>query len=298
MKKVFLCEYIHPEAKKTLENQMEIIKDISLLPEADAVISRNLSINRNFLEKADKLKVVGIHGTGTDHVDFAETEKRGIEVFNVPGLNADSVAELIVALALDVSRKITRSAAMIQKSGSQSGNMLLLQGHELSGKTIGLIGAGTIALKAAKIFREGFGCRILGWSRSLTEERAGKLFFTFADSPLKVIREADIIVMGLALNKDTKLFIGEKELRQAKPGSIFINTARGGLVDEKALFRALTEGWIMGAASDVFEEEPVTCQNPLTALPNFVATPHIGANTEEALYRVGMAVAEGILDRL
>lgn len=298
-KKVFLAEYIHPEARRLLEQHVNIINQISQIGDADAIINRNqVKVTKELLDMAVNLKVIGVHGTGLDAVDVVEAKKRGIDVFSTPGLNARSVAELNVALALNLSRNISASERMIRSGKAVSHKKDGFSGHEISGKIFGLIGVGNIAKQTAAMLINGFGVKVIGWSRSFTEEDAKTLGIGYCESKEEVLEKADIIIMGLALNSDTCHIIGEEQLRRCKTSSLLINTARGKLIDEQALFKALTNGWISGAASDVFENEPVTVSNPLVQLDNFLAVPHLGGNTEEALYRVGMEVVRGTLKRL
>ena len=139
-----------------------------------------------------------------------------------------------------------------------------------------------------------------GWSRNLTKEKAAELGMDYADSIMEAVKQADFVVLGMALTEETRGIIGAKELAGMKKGAILINTARGALIDEHALLKALSEGTageeshLSAAGLDVLAEEPLTMEHPFYKLPNVVLTPHVGANTEEALYRVGMACVEGI----
>ena len=300
--KTFLCEYIHPEARRELETFSEIVSDWERLPECDALINRNLQLTGEILETAKKMKVIAVHGTGMDGVDLETAKKLGIRVFNTPYRNAASVAELNIALMLMAARKVSRIQKHLQADDSFAEPAVVsgLQGIELGGKTVAFLGIGEIAKKTIKICKCGFDMHCIGWSRSLTVERAAELGIQYADSIITAVKNADFVVLGMALNKETRGIIAEKELAAVKPGAILINTARGALVDETALLKALTvrdkEGKTKLAAAglDVVAEEPITSNHPLYKLPNVVLTPHIGANTEEALYRLGMACVEGI----
>jgi len=163
---------------------------------------------------------------------------------------------------------------------------------------------GEIAKKTIKICKNGFEMRCIGWSRSLTKEKAEALGIGYAGSIMDAVNHADFVVLGMALNEETRGMIGEKELAAMKQGAILINTARGALIDENALVTALSssgqdrEPHLLAAGLDVIAEEPITKEHPLYRLSNVVLTPHIGANTEEALYRVGMACVDGIFEQL
>ena len=304
--KTFLCEYIHPEARRVLASFSEIISDLERLSECDAAINRNLQMTREFLEAANDMKVIAVHGTGMDGVDLEAAKELGIQVFNTPYRNAASVAELNIALMLMAARKATLIQKNMTEGASFSDPAVVsgLQGRELGGKTVAFLGVGEIAKKTIRICKNGFDMHCIGWSRSLTKEKAGELGIEYAGSIEDAVKHADFAVLGMALNEETKGMIGEKELMAMKQGAILINTARGALVDEAALLKALTPGkagnypHLSAAGLDVVAEEPVTREHPLYRLSNVILTPHIGANTEEALYRVGMACVEGIRERI
>ncbi len=335
--KVFLCETIHDKAVELLKANGELVSDWNRIGEVDALITRAIKVGPAEMDRMPNLKVVAVHGTGTDDVDLAEAKKRGIRVVYAPHLNANAVAELSVGLMLAVCRKIVEARKLIErfdrnvgpgKDGSKkeccdkdvfgnayygkdgSGNYVksdrerqeeaqaLLRGSELRGKTCGLIGFGAIATKVADIVRLGFGMDVAAYSPSLTEERAAEHGCRRAASAEEVLSVADVVCLCLPLTEKSRGLISAERLVLMKEGAILINTSRGPLVDESALYEALKSGKLGGAASDVFCEGFPKAGNPLLELPNFVATPHIGANTEDALYVVGMACAEQILDVL
>lgn len=294
-KKIFLCEYIHPEAYELLKAYAEIIRDWERLPEADGLINRNLQIDRETMQRAEKLRVIGIHGTGTDGVDMEAAEELGIKVFSVPHRNSQSVAEMNVALMLVLGRKMFMADRMVRRG---SLNFSTLQGTEFFGKTLGLIGIGDISRRTAKICKDGFGMRIIGWSRHMETDEMKGLGIERQESMDEIFERADVIMPGLDLTEETRHLIGKAQFEKMKPGAVLINTSRGAILDEAALYEALSIGKISGAACDVFSEEPVTVENPLLHLDNFIATPHLGANTEDALKNVGMAVVREMLEQL
>lgn len=303
--KTFLCEYIHPAARQALEEFSEIISDWERLTECDAIINRNLQLTGEVLEKATNLKVIAVHGTGMDGVDLDAAKKQGIYVFNTPYRNAASVAELNIALMLMAARKVTQIQNNIAEGKSFADPFVMsgLQGMELGGKTVAFLGVGEIAKKTISICKNGFAMRCIGWSRSLTKKKAEELGIEYAGSIIEAVKNADFVILGMALNEETRGIIGEKEFYAMKQGSILINTARGALVEEKVLLEILkkaVEGkvnTVAAAGLDVVAEEPITKEHSLYRLPNVVLTPHMGANTEEALYRVGMACVEGIKEK-
>lgn len=309
--KTFLCEYIHPAARAALESFSEIVSDWKRLSECDAAINRNLQMTREFLESAKNMKVIAIHGTGTDGVDMEAAKERGVKVFNTPYRNAASVAELNIALMLMAARKVSQVQKDIEEGNSFADPAVVsgLQGVELGEKTVAFLGVGEIAKRTIKICKHGFEMKCIGWSRSLTKEKAEELGIGYAGSITEAVKDADFVVLGMALNEETRGMFGETEVNAMKPGAILINTARGALVDEHALLEGLKNGlvkfgettenrkpYLAAAGLDVITNEPVTKEHPLYQLPNVVLTPHIGANTDEALYRVGMACVDGIRD--
>ncbi len=298
--KTFLCEYIHDEARKELENFSEIVEDWEKFSECDAVINRNLKLTREVLSRAKHLKVIAVHGTGLDGVDLETAEEFGIQVFSTPYKNATSVAELNIALMLMTARKVSVISKQLQEGSSfnKASTMAQVQGMELFGKRVAFLGVGEIAKKTIFICQHGFSMQCVGWSRSLTKEKADSLGIEFASSRLEAIKGADFVVLGMALTEETKGIFGKEEIEGMKQGAILINTTRGAVIQEDILYQALQEGKIGGAGLDVLVQEPFSIEHPFYQLQNVVITPHIGANTEDALYRVGMACVKGISERL
>ena len=307
--KVFLCEPIHPAAYRLLEQNAEIIADRARMSEADALISRMIPVGRSEMDLMPDLKVIAVHGTGTDGIDLSEAKKRSIQVVYAPHMNANSVAELNVTLLLSVMRKtvyarrlIERRAAAVDAASArrQAADAASIQrelrGHELKGKTAGFIGFGAIGGRTAEILHCGFGMDCIAWSPSLTPERAGQHFSRCAASAEEVIRTADAVFLALPMTNATRGFMDRDKLYQMKQGAVLINTSRAGLVDEEALREVLESGHLGGAVTDVLAQEIPDPDHPLLKFPGFVVTPHIGANTDEALYEVGMCCVRQILD--
>lgn len=292
--KVFLCEKIHPDALALIMTRAEVIGDAARMGEAEAIITRNLRLDAKALAPLDRLRIVAVHGAGTDGIDLEFCKKRGIYVFRTPHENADSVAELIVAMALSLLRKLHLADRMVISGAVRESAPAYLIGSELAGKTVGLIGVGDIARRAARIMRDGFRANIIGYSPSLTSARAAQLGIERCADMREVLERSDIISLGTSLTPQTENLIGAPELALMKPSAILINTSRGAVVDEKALYAALASGTIAAAAADVFRSEPPGPDHPLIGLDNFMALPHIGANTDEALRRVGIKLAKDL----
>ena len=291
--KVFLCESLHPAALELLKSRAEVIGSWDRIGEADAIINRNLQLPREVLEKAPHLRVIAIHGTGCDGVDMDYCNAHGITVLYVPFMNADSVAELIVTLSLALLRKIAYADRLVTSGAPIPNAPKCLFGNELGGKTFGLIGCGDIARRVARILIGGFRCRVIGYDPFFSPgaAEAGIEQFSSIDA---VLEQADLFSISVHLTKDTANFINAERLAHCKPGALLINTSRGGIVDEKALYDALMSHRLGGAACDVWLHEPPTVENPLVGLTNVIATPHLGANTDEALRRVGVRMVEDI----
>ena len=291
--KVFLCESLHPAALELLKSRAEVIGSWDRIGEADVIINRNLQLPREVLEKAPQLRVIAIHGTGCDGVDMDYCNAHSITVLYVPFMNADSVAELIVTLSLALLRKIAYADRLVTSGAPIPNAPECLFGNELGGKTFGLIGCGDIARRVARILIGGFRCRVIGYDPFFSPRaaEAGIEQFPSIDT---VLEQANLFSISVHLTKDTANFINAERLAHCKPGALLINTSRGGIVDEKALYDALMSHRLGGAACDVWLHEPPTVENPLVGLTNVIATPHLGANTDEALRRVGVRMVEDI----
>lgn len=295
-KKVFLSEDLHHEAYELLAKNFQIINDFNNIQEVEAIITRNLKIDKAVIDDCVNLKVVAIHGTGYDHVDVKYLKQKGISVFHVPGENALSVAELVVGCILNLSRNLYEADRLLHQGMTLKPGTGQLMGMEISHKVFGMIGCGHIARMTADILRQGFGMKIIAYSPSFDEKKAKMWQIENCQSPEEVFAKADIVSIHCSLNDQTRHMIDYKMLCHAKKDCLLINTARGAILKEDDLYRALKEGVIKAAACDVFSHEPVDIHHPLLTLNNFLATPHIGATTEEALKRVGMKTVEGIIN--
>lgn len=281
---VYLVEYIHIKAYEKLEEIANITSNIEI---ADIAINRNINMDMKFLSNAKCLKLIIVHGTGMDSVDLSYAKSKGIKVVNTPHLNALSVAELNVSLLLQAARKINACNKEIEK---QIIDYSLLRGNEISNKTVGFIGLGNIAIKTANILHNGFNMNVIAYNRS-----DKNIDFIKQYNLDYVLKNSDFIILGLALNDETKYIINKESLSKINPNAYLINTCRGALVNEYDLLMALKTRKIKGYASDVFENDPIRKSHPLLN-ENVIGLPHIAANTDEALYRVGMACVEHILN--
>jgi len=239
-------------------------------------IRSSIRFDEATLAACKNLKLLSLWGTGTDHVDLDAAQKLGITVTNTPGVSAIAMAEHTLALMLALARDIPRIDSKTRRGGWPRGFVT-----QLHGKTIGVIGLGAIGQQVARIAR-GIGMKVIAWTRHANILVAQELDIELV--PLDdLYRRADVVSVHIRQTPETEGFIGERELSLMKPSALFINTARGKIVDEAAMITALEKGSIAGAALDVFCAEPLPEDDPLTRAPNIVMTPHSGGVTKEAL---------------
>ncbi len=266
---------------------------LKIMPEIEVLIVRSATkVTADIIEAGTKLKIIGRAGTGLDNIDVKAAEAKGIKVINTPGANSISVAELTIGLMIACSRHIARGTIDL-KNGKWTKKEL--EGHELFGRTVGIIGFGNIGREVAKRLIA-FDMKILAYDPFVKE----------TDMNVKIVdldtlyRESDYITIHVPLTPETKNLINKETISKMKDGVIIINAARGGIIDEAALYEALVSGKVYAAGLDVFEVEPPTdeLRQKLLALPNVVATPHIGASTFEAQERVGMLLVERLIKEI
>ncbi len=296
--KVYLNEYIHPKAEALLKSKAEVCSSLEDLPKVDAIILRNIPVTAEMMDKAPNLKVIGKHGVGVNTIDLNAAKERGITVLNTPTTNADSVAEMIVALILSAARKIPRADRGCRNSEYSSIAPRQLTGVEISGKVFGQIGMGNIGTRAARMLRNGFGMKTIGYDIFMSEETARSRGFEKVDTIEELVSRSDVINVNVGLTESTVDLISGKLFDIMKPGAILINTARGAIVNEDDLYDALSAGKLFAAACDVFVKEPANAATKLLELDNFIATPHLGGSTQESLERTGMEVVEEVLSVL
>jgi D-3-phosphoglycerate dehydrogenase len=256
----------------------------------DAVLVRSATkITRESLARANGLKVIGRAGVGVDTIDVDAATERGVAVLTAPAGNTSSAAELTLALTLALARRVP-AADRSMKAGQWDRKSF--SGSELYGKTLGLVGAGRIGGEVAKRARA-FGMHVVAYDPFLIAERAEALGVERAELD-DVLRRADVVSLHVPLTEATTGLLGDRELALMKPSAFIVNAARGGVVREDALVRALTEGRIAAAALDVYEQEPLPADHPLRSLDNVVLTPHLGASTVEAQQNVALEIAEAV----
>jgi D-3-phosphoglycerate dehydrogenase len=263
------------------------------LADADALLVRSATkVTRDLLNAAPRLRIVGRAGTGVDNIDMTAASGRGILVVNAPGANSISVAEEAVALMLSLARKVP-AADQAMKNGKWEKKKFL--GSELRGKTLGIAGLGRIGQEVA-IRARSFGMKIIAHDPYLSKEIASSLGVELLTLD-ELCQRADYLSLHLPSTPETKHLFNDERFAKVKPGIRIINTARGELIDEAALKRALESGSVGGAGLDVFEKEPPADWS-LAQMPSVVATPHIAASTEEAQELVGLDTAAAVRDFL
>jgi D-3-phosphoglycerate dehydrogenase len=273
--------------RKTGLSEAELIE---IIGEYDALLVRSQTkVTSAIIEAGKKLKAIGRAGVGVDNIDLAAATNAGVVVVNAPDGNTISTAEHTFAMIMALARRIPPA---YKKLVEGEWDRKSFTGVELNKKVLGIVGLGRIGAEVAKRAKA-FNMTVIAYDPFLTKERADKLgvkFGTLED----VIVEADFITVHTPLTKETKYIINTKQFEKMKDGVRIINCARGGIINEKALYEALVSGKVAGAALDVFEQEPPV-DNPLLKLPQVIVTPHLGASTVEAQENVAVDVSEEIL---
>jgi D-3-phosphoglycerate dehydrogenase len=264
---------------------------VAAVPGAAALIIRSATqVTADVLAAGTDLVAVGRAGIGLDNVDVDEATRRGVMVVNAPQSNIISAAEQTIAILLAQARN-TPQADRDLKAGAW--NRSKWEGVELYGKTLGVVGLGRVGVLVAQRMLS-FGMHLLAYDPYVSKERARQMGVSLVPTLEELMAEADFVTIHLPKNAETVGLFDAELLAQAKPGLRIINTARGGIIDEDALYAALTNGTIAGAALDVFTKEPTT-ESPLFGLDNVVVTPHLGASTVEAQDKAGDTIAEMVV---
>jgi len=301
--KILIAAPIHEKAIELLRsNGFEVVYKeypseeelIKLIADVDAVVVRSKPlITRRVIEAGRRLKLIARAGVGLDNIDLNAAAEHGVKVVNSPESVTQSVAELTIGLIISVYRKIAYSDRYMRMGKWVKKEA---EGLELYGKTLGIIGMGRIGRSVARIAYHGFNMKIIYHDVQRVDpvfEREVNARYVDLDT---LFREADIVSIHVPLTPETKHLVNEERLRLMKKTAILINTSRGEVVDTNALIKALKEGWIAGAGLDVYEEEPLPPDHPLTKLDNVVLTPHIGASTFEAQERAGIDIVNKIIE--
>jgi glyoxylate reductase len=278
-------EYAPPPKKVIIEKTANVDALVSLLSD---------KIDAEVFNAAPKLKIVSQLAVGFDNIDLSEATKRGIYVTNTPEVLTDTTADFAWALLMAIARRIVEADKYVRTGKWKVGwHPEMLQGRDVYGATMGIVGAGRIGYEVARRAR-GFKMKILFYD-VVPRPEIEKDFDAKKVELETLLREADFVSVHVPLMKETFHLINEEKLRLMKKTAYLINNSRGSVVDEKALYKALKEGWIAGAGLDVFEQEPTPVDNPLLRLDNVVVAPHISSASYETRSRMAEMVAENLV---
>jgi len=295
---VLLYEPIHAQALDLLSQRADVrmassLEEQDLLSTLDDVqgiiIRANGKVSRRLMEAAPKLKVVARHGVGIEAIDRQAAAELGITVVNTPEANVESVAEQCLGMMIVLAKRM-RMADLAIRGGDWEARYRLI-GNELLGKTLGLVGFGRIGQRLAAMCHQGLAMAVL-YHDVADYPEAEKSVGARKVELDRLLAESDFVSLHTPLVPGTRGLIGEAALRKMKPSAFLINTARGPIVDQAALVRALEQGWIAGAGLDVYDPEPLPADSPLLRMDNVVLSPHMAAHTDEALLRMAMVVTD------
>ena len=300
---VLICDQVNPILKEILEkNGLKVNYEPEITPEQLAekignyevvVVRSRTKIVKELVEKADKCQIIARVGVGLDNIDQDSAKAKNIKVINAVEGAITAVAELVVGLMLSMAREIPRADREIR-----NGNWIKkeLMGSELKGKYLGIVGLGNIGKRLGRIARA-LNMNIIGYDVVPIDEEFSKEVGLMKADLDTLLSSSDYVSLHVPLLDSTKHMINAEKLKTMKKTARIINTSRGGVIDEDALYNALKAGNLAGAALDVFETEPATGNN-LTSLPNFISTPHMGAQTKEAQSLAANVIAEKIIQIL
>ncbi|MDR0966256.1 MAG: hypothetical protein LBM75_07135 [Myxococcales bacterium] len=303
--KVLISDDLAPECAEIFKKGgIEVDTKVGLAPDAlkaiigdyDGLVVRSATkVTADLLSAAAKLKVIGRAGAGVDNIDVKAAMAKGAVVMNTPGGNSVAVAELTLAMMFGMARSLPQATAST-KAGKWEKKVFAAKGRELTAKTLGIVGFGKIGIELSKR-AQGLCMKVIAYDPFITAERAAEFGVDLVSFD-ELVARADYLSFHLPLNEQTKHMVDAAMIAKMKKGAYLINCARGGVVDEMALAKALHDGHLAGAALDVFEQEPADPANPLFQEPNFICTPHLGASSVEAQEKVGLQIAEQMVDFL
>ncbi|WP_028551514.1 phosphoglycerate dehydrogenase [Paenibacillus sp. UNC451MF] len=282
-------EYLEKHGIQLVNLPADITEEafIASIQDADAAIVAFNEISEKVLVNAPRLKLVCKHGVGVDNIDLKAAKDHKVWITNVPNANKHAVADFAFALMLSLARQIPLANELTKK-----GEWPRIFGSDVYNKTVGIIGLGSIGKEVARR-AGGFDMEILAYDPYPDHTFAEQHGVSFVSLD-ELLSRSDFVTLHIALTEETKHFIGADQLKLMKESAYLINAARGGIVEENALYEALTKGTIAGAALDVFEQEPLK-EHPLFALPNFISLPHIAGYTSGAVNTLGMTCVHNIV---
>ena len=299
--KIYVLDAFHLSGVEFAEKQAEVIRwddprAKNWHEDADGLMVRGKKIAAEDMARAKKLRVISKQGVGLDNIDLDAAKARGIAVCRTPGVNSEAVAEMALSLGLSVARRVTEFDRMTRADGKvQRANFL---GYESWQKTVGIVGMGNIGTLVARKWRGAFDAKIIGYDPYVPANRWSELPHKRAASLEEMLPQVDILSLHLPLTPESRNMIDAAMLALMKPTAVVVNTSRGGIVNETALYHAISSGQLFGAGFDVFETEPPTADHPLTTLPTFIATPHAAAGTVETQARSSVLTASQLFEAL
>jgi D-3-phosphoglycerate dehydrogenase len=298
---VVLAGAIHPDGQAQLLAEARVVVTeeltedaiVRVAQEAEGILFRSRPrVTRGLMAACPRLKVVGRHGVGLDIVDLDAATDLGIAVVHAPGSNSDAVAEHAFLLMLACAKNFVTNERLMRKAEWPKGGW---QGSwELRGKTLGIVGVGNIGRRVARI-GQAFGMRVLGYDKYVPPDEVRARGAEPVPDLHSLLRQADVVTCHTPLTAETRHMIDERAIAQMKEGVVFINTSRGPVQDERALFEALTRGKIRAAGLDVWEEEPPAADNPLLNLDRVVPTSHVAGVTDETRRAMALQVTAEML---
>jgi len=300
---VLICDQVNPILKEVLEkNGLKVTYESEITPEQVAekignfevvVVRSRTKMTRELIAKADKCKIIARVGIGLDNIDQEAAKEKNIRVINAVEGAITAVAELVIGLMISMAREIPRADREIR-----NGNWIKkeLMGSELKGKYLGIVGLGNIGKRLGRLARA-LNMNIIGYDVVPIDDEFSKEVGLMKADLDTLLSSADYVSFHVPLLDSTRHMINAEKLKMMKNTARIINTSRGGVIDEEALYNSLKDGSLAGAALDVFEVEPAT-ENKLITLPNFIATPHTGAQTKEAQLLAANIIAEKIIQIL
>jgi len=302
---IVVVDPIHKDGIEILQKHGKVIqlpasatlKDlVAVADKAEAFITRGfVKIPITVLKRANRLRVIGVHGAGVDHIDTDFAQKKGVRIIRTPVALTDTVAEFTVALMLSLLRKIPAADTAVRE-GHWDRKFSSLVGVDLKGKTVGIIGLGRIGSAVAKRLKA-FDVNLVYYKRVRDLQLEKQLGARYVKLK-QLLKLSDVISVHVPLTAQTFHMISREEFCLMKKGVYIVNTSRGAAIDEKALHEALASGRVSGAALDVFESEPLSSASPLVGLENVILSPHLAASSEEALKRMATTVAKEVIEAL
>jgi len=253
-------------------------------------------VDEALLERAPRLKIVSIMAVGYNNIDVEAATRRGIMVTHTPDVLTETTADLTFALLMATARRLLEASEYLRRGDWRTWSPMLLTGQDVFGSTLGIIGMGRIG-EALVRRAKGFGINVLYYNRTRKAETEEAYGIRYTDMD-ELLRRSDFVCVLTPYSPQTHNLIGAAELRRMKPTAVLINTARGGIVNEEALYEALRDGTIWAAGLDVFEREPVAPDHPLLTLPNLVSLPHIGSASVATRIRMASLAASHLIDAL